>query len=325
MTMMTNKFWTAVSKALTAVTVMLIVMLVLASGAAASRYRILHQFRMPKDGSGPVGNLVMDAAGNLYGTTQVGGVNGGGTVFELSPTADGGWKEKILHNFGPLPTRLNQSFTDGFNPFAGLVFDAAGNLYGTTSGGGVYQSTGNSDGGIVFELSPTGGGSWTETILHAFGSGDDGAFPYGGLIFDAAGNLYGTTLYGGFTSTYCENSGGFPARTAFELSPTGSGSWTETILHFFGSGDDGALPFDSLIFDTAGNLYGTTGACDVAAFECGIVFELSPTGRELDREDSAYLHGHRRGIRLCRLDLRCCRQSLRHDGGRRPWGWSVFS
>ena len=111
----------------------------------------------------PYAGLIFDAAGNLYGTTYYGGIHGAGTVFELSPTAGGGWTEKVLHSFG--------SGTDGQCPYAGLIFDAAGNLYGTTDGGGIHG------GGTVFELTPTGGGGWTEKVLHSFGNGTDGDYP----------------------------------------------------------------------------------------------------------------------------------------------------
>jgi uncharacterized repeat protein (TIGR03803 family) len=148
-------------------------------------------------GAGPgFGSLIFDAGGNLYGTTTGGGTYGGGTVFELTPTAGGGWTEQPLYNF-------SVDTGDGWYPLAGLIFDAAGNLYGTT------QQGGTNDVGTVFELTPTAGGGWTETVLHSFGNGTDGQNPYAGLIFDAAGNLYGTTWGGGF-----EYQG-----TAFELTP----------------------------------------------------------------------------------------------------------
>src|ERR1017187_8224217 len=131
--------------------------------------------------------------------------------------------------------------TDGLIPYGGLIFDAAGNLYGTTGYGGT------NDLGTVFELTPAAGGTWTEQVLHSFGSGTDGAYPYAGLIFDGAGNLYGTT-----------SGGGTAHGTLFELTPAGGGTWTEQVLHNFGNGTDGAEPLASLIFDGAGNLYGTT-------------------------------------------------------------------
>jgi uncharacterized repeat protein (TIGR03803 family) len=207
------------------------------------------------DGYEPSASLIFDAAGNLYGTTQFGGIHGWGTVFELTPTGGGGWSEQVLLNFG----------TGGAFPQAGLIFDAAGNLYGTTSEGGTNIGT-------VFELTPNVGGGWTETVLHNFGSGTDGSYPYAGLIFDAAGNLYGTTQYGG---TYNSCSGG--CGTVFELTPTAGGKWTEQVLLNF-NGTGGANPYAGLIFDAAGHLYGTTQLTyyNCSGFYCGTVFELMP-------------------------------------------------
>ncbi len=137
-----------------------------------------------------------------------------------------------MYNFG--------QGTDASNPYAGLIFDNAGNLYGTTFVGGIHNY------GAVFELSPSGGG-WTEKVLHSFNlNGSDGSFPFAGVVFDAFGNLYGTTYKGGIHDF----------GTVFELTPNGSGGWTEKILHSFNyNGTDAALPFAGLIVDSAGNLY----------------------------------------------------------------------
>lgn len=210
------------------------------------------------DGQTPSGQLVFDSAGNLYGTTQRGGLhNNAGIAYELSPQADGTWKEKIIHNFG--------SGADGTVPYGGLTVDASGNLYGTTTGGGVYSgSTCNPPGygcGTVFELSPVAGG-FAEKILHSFGNGTDGANPWGAVIFDAVGNLYGTTGYGG-AYTY---------GTVFELMPKTGGNWKEKLLHVFAGGNDGIEPFDGVVFDTAGDLYGATFEGGTG----GIAFELVP-------------------------------------------------
>jgi uncharacterized repeat protein (TIGR03803 family) len=227
--------------------------------------KLLHTFKGgAKDGGSPTGGLIFDSAGNLYGTTQVGGEGSGGTVFELSPVSGGQWTETILHNF-----TYNHG-ADGIYPYASLIFDAAGNLYGTTLNGGGGFCT-NSDGyrdgcGTVFELSPSTGGGWTETILHEFGRAKDGANPSGSLIFDASENLYGTTFHGGISG------GG----TVFELSPSG-GSWVETVLYNFNSSSsDGNEPAAGLVFDAAGNLFGTTstGGSEQAG---GTVFELTST------------------------------------------------
>src|ERR1039458_9150522 len=176
------------------------------------------------------------------------------TLFVTSTWATA--QEKVLHNFNP-------NGTDGLQPYAGLIFDAAGNLYGTTGFGGTYRR------GPVFELTPAGGGSWTETVLYSFGNGTDGVTPYAGLIFDAVGNLYGTTFFGG---TYRNG-------TVFELTPAAGGGWTEKVLHNFndnGTGADGANPYAGLVFDGAGNLYGTTQSGGTNS-GWGTVFELTPT------------------------------------------------
>jgi uncharacterized repeat protein (TIGR03803 family) len=214
--------------------------------------KLLHSFTANGvDGIAPYTRLVIDAAGNLYGTTNNGGPNNVGTVFELTPTTSGTWKERILYSFGN-----NQ--VDGTNPYGGLILDSSGNLYGTTAGGGVYFN------GTVFELTPGNAGGWTETVLHNFNF-SDGISPYAGLVFDASGNLYGATYAGG---TY-----GYG--TVFELTPQGSGQWNETVLfNFNGQNATGDAPYATLIFDTAGNLYGTT--VFGGTYDSGMVFELTP-------------------------------------------------
>ncbi len=212
-----------------------------------------------KDGRNPLAGLVLDGAGNLYGTTNKGGkgscvssgaVEGCGTVFEISPKPGGGWSEKILNSF--------VTSSGGYFPKAGLTLDAAGNLYGTASS----SSGGNC--GTVFELSPTDTGEWTAKTLHDFNcAAGDGAVPVAGVTLDAAGNLYGTTSQGG-----AYNSG-----IVFQLTPS-AGSWTESVLHTFGQGTDGATPYAGVIFDAFGNLYGTTYKGGNATY--GTAFELTP-------------------------------------------------
>jgi uncharacterized repeat protein (TIGR03803 family) len=161
-------------------------------------------------------------------------------------------------------TSMLYSFTggsDGDGPSRPLVFDSAGNLYGTAFAGGIATSQGGN--GVVFELSPLGEGQWTETVLYSFAGGSDGYWASSGVIFDAVGNLYGTTEYGG------ANGDG----TVYELSPASGGGWTHTVLYSFAGGHDGAFP-GSVIFDSAGNLYGTTQAD--GAYKRGTAFELSP-------------------------------------------------
>jgi uncharacterized repeat protein (TIGR03803 family) len=234
-------------------------------GKTSWTHTVLHNFNNTNgvDGYNTYASLVLDAAGNLYGTTFRGGAHGAGIVFELvKPTTGTVWKEKILHAFSNQPT-------DGANPEAGLIFDASGNLYGTTHYG---DTTGLYNAGTVFELSPNGSGSWKEAVLWSFSNnGEDGSEPgYGSLIFDASGNLYGTTIGGG--SNY--------VGTVFELSPNGSGGWNETLLHDFGGSLDGVMPYAGVILDSSGNLYGTTLQGGAYAVDgnagYGTVFELSP-------------------------------------------------
>lgn len=208
----------------------------------------VYHFTGGADGDDPTfGSLLFDHAGNMYDTTAAGG-SGNGVVYEIMPSGSG-WREQPLYAFTGSP--------DGANPFAGLIFDNAGNLYGTTTAGGL---NGN---GTVFELSPSGSG-WTEQVLYSFQGGSDGSYPTGGLVFDQSGNLYGSTNKGG--------SGG--GGTVFKLTPAG-GSWSYSLINSF-TGASGCGPFANLNFDGAGNLYGTT-LCD-GANNAGNVFELTPSG-----------------------------------------------
>jgi len=211
---------------------------------------VLHVFGRGNDGAEPRAGLIFDGAGNLYGTTASGGVPNLGTVFELTPNADGNWSEKVLHSF--------TGESDGAGPFAGLTFDQTGNLYGTTITGG----TGSTPAGTVFELRPNADGSWSERIIHSFIRDIDGDGPRGGLVFDESGNLYGTTSLGGPSE----------AGTVFELTPNTDGRWLEALLHVFTDGNDGNGPTANLIFDAAGNLYGTTVLGGAGNY--GVVFQL---------------------------------------------------
>jgi uncharacterized repeat protein (TIGR03803 family) len=251
-------------------TIAFTILLLAASNAVAQSERILHSFANNGFGESPYTGLVLDAAGNLYGTTSSAGAYGQGTVFELSPKTGGGWTQKVLHNFG--------NGTDGQSPWGGsLLLDASGNLYGTTRYGGngaLCNSLNFVTCGTVFELSPNGDGSWTEKILFNFSGGSNGIatggyHPSNGLVMDAQGNLYGTTFSGGSYQTTAN--GG----TVFELSPSSTQEWSEKVLWNFGNGDDGNFPQCTLVFDKAGNLYGTTvtGRGTTAG---GMVFELSP-------------------------------------------------
>ena len=302
-----KKFLRPASAALMIVMVVLILM----PGAwAAGKYKVLYRFTGGADGSQPYGGLIFDQAGNLYGTTaggtvfkltpnpdgswtesviyslsqgsyagltfdQAGNLYGttfGGSpgdcywryicgyVFELSPNSDGSWTENEIYGFG---------WGSPFAPAAGVIFDRTGNLYGTTTGGGGYGCGLAGGCGAVFQLTPNPDGSWTLNLLHSFSTGTDGSYPAAGLIFDQAGNLYGTTSSNEMRR-YDQGVHG----TVFELTPNPDGSWAEIVLYDFSNLADGGNPEAGLIFDQAGNLYGTT--VHGGGSSSGAVFELTP-------------------------------------------------
>jgi uncharacterized repeat protein (TIGR03803 family) len=210
---------------------------------AAGDESVLYSFTGQPDGENPFAGVIRDTAGNLYGTTYVGGASGYGVVFKLEPSG----KERVLHSFAGPPT-------DGAYPAAVLVADAAGNLYGTTTAGG------SSNAGTVFKLDRAG----RETVPYSFLGGDDGAYPLANLLLDRAGNLYGTTALGNPSN----------AGTVFKLDRTGS----ETVLYRFTGGADGGEPSGSLVRDSNGNLYGTTEIG--GANNNGAVFKLDASPNE---------------------------------------------
>jgi uncharacterized repeat protein (TIGR03803 family) len=296
--------WNSVLALMLVLLVLIVVVLFIvftAQSAQAQTFKVIHTFTGGPDGASPVGALTMDQAGNFYGTASGGG-SGNGTVYRLSKKGsnwifnplyafaggnDGGgpwagvtigpdgslygtttdygtpygtvfnlkppvtackaalcpWTETVLYLF-------NREHPGGGN----LIFDQAGNLYGTTVFGGVYGL------GTVFELVPSQGG-WTESVLYTF-VGNDGAYPDSALIFDNVGNLYGTTLEG------------FSLGNVFQLTPSGSG-WTENVLYNF-HGTDGAHPYPGPMFDQSGNIYGATA--DLGPHNGGTVFKLTPSG-----------------------------------------------
>jgi uncharacterized repeat protein (TIGR03803 family) len=225
---------------------------------------VLHAFSGSKDGWNPTARLILDTAGNLYGTTAYGGAYGHGTVFEL----DAAGNETIVHSFA--------GGTDGARPNAGLVQDAAGNFYGTTQYGG--SGCDGQGCGTVFRISTSG----QETILYSFGDVPDGASPLGGVAVDSSGTIYGTTWLGGIHSF----------GTVFQLDSSGN----ETVLHSFAGGDDGANPLDAPVLDSAGNLYGTTAAAGVNFF--GTLFMVDTASNEsvlysfTGGVDGAYPYAH---------------------------------
>ena len=232
--------------------ILTVLLLATSTRAVAQEEKLLYSFGTARmDGAYPQAGLILDNAGSLYGTTSGGGAYNEGTVFELMRRAGGHWTERILHSF--------KGGADGSHPSANLIFDAGGNLYGTTYAGGVHAS------GTVFELTPDATTGWTEKLLYAFGShSGDGTSPSAGLTLDGSGNLYGTTYQGGTDSS----------GTVFELIPKVGGGWSEKVLHSFGQGKDGSSPYASLIIDAAGNLYGTAFYGGADGF--GTVFELTP-------------------------------------------------
>jgi uncharacterized repeat protein (TIGR03803 family) len=235
-------------------------MVVLPSLAFASTsFETSWKFSSVANGDTPYDAVVSDAAGVLYGTTTKGGPTNQGVVFALTPPLVGGdsWTESTLWTF---------SGADGANPFAALTIGAAGTLYGTTAGGGKALD------GTVFALTPPlpGQTAWTEQVLWSFAGGSDGANPYGTLIADGGGALYGTTEFGGKVTTFCKEGCG----TVFKLTPPAPGqtSWTKTTVWKF-SGNDGYYPYAGVIAGSDGTLYGTT-VYNMLGY--GTVYSLKP-------------------------------------------------
>ncbi len=295
----------------TLTTILVLTLMIFSTPSAqAQTFQVIHSFTGGPDGGEPASHLITDTAGNLYGTTLYGGAgvgvvfkrskqgsawvlagsyefqgageplaavifgpdgslygttsglggNGCGTVYRLRPPAQtspnsmSDWSATVLYSF------LGGS--DGCTPYSGnLTFDQSGNIYGTTYGGGQYNA------GTVYSLTPSNGG-WTESLLYTFMGGSDGLNPESGVIFDPAGNLYGTTSGGGLYYSY---------GTVFQLTPSVNG-WTKKTLYRFRSGNDGANPVGGLFLDQSGNVYGTTinGGHDNFG---STFFKLTPSGR----------------------------------------------
>jgi len=211
----------------------------------------IHSFTDGPDGGNPNSTPVFDSQNNLYGTAALGGTAGIGVAYEMTESSGGTWTQTVIHNF---------TGADGAYPYATLVFDLAGNLYGTTGYGGQFNQ------GTIFRLSPSGSG-WNLTTLYSFHGSTDGAQPNGGVILDSAGNLYGATAEGG------SDGGG----TVYELSPS-RGSWNFSLLYSLAGRSDGTYypgPVNALAMDGRGNLYGT--ALLDGAFNHGSAFELTPS------------------------------------------------
>lgn len=232
----------------------ILIPLALLATAAASSTTVIYSFTGGADGEYLDTDLVMDAAGNIYGTTVQGGTFSSGTVFELSPSGSI-WTHSVLYSF--------TGGADGSEPYKGVTLDAHGNLYGTTVAGG----GGSCDGGcgVVYKLTNSGG-TWTQSVIHSFTGGNDGSGPGNGVTFDRRGNLYGMTPTGG----------AYGLGTVYQLQPQTGGAWTFRLLHAFTGGADGSsASAGRLILDRAGNLYGVTTVG--GANNDGVVFELTRT------------------------------------------------
>jgi len=233
---------------------------------------IIYSFQGGKDGWDPGGGLIFDLQGNLYGTTADGGTASGcfgqgcGTVYQLSPAKGGQWKENVIHRF--------TNGKDGSRGSLGvLLLDTAGNLYGVAELGGDFGA------GTVFKMTPGSAGKWSFSTIHAFKGVPRPGYPYGGVISDSNGNLYGTTYFGGATG----------AGTVFKLTNS-NGKWRESELYSFKDGKDGSLPTCALVFDANGNLYGTTSEGGATASD-GIIFKLTPSSAGKWKETVAHRFG----------------------------------
>src|SRR5207253_10252887 len=212
---------------------------------------VIHAFTGGDDGSGPGARVTLDRSGNVYGMAPTGGAYGLGTIYKIHQGQNGTWNLRVIHAF--------TGGADGATGSAGRMILRHGHLYGAATAGGRYGS------GVVFELTPTQVGEWNFRTIYSFRGQPDGSFPYGALLFDASGNIYGTTYYGG-----ANNIG-----ATYALTPRANGEWREKVLYSFQGGTDGNSPISNLVFDTAGNLYGTTSE---GGLGLGTIFELSPVG-----------------------------------------------
>lgn len=223
---------------------------------------VVHSFTGGSDGSGPGSPVTLDKSGNLYGTTPTGGANGMGVVYEIRPSGTS-WKLRVIHAF--------TGGADGAGGSAGkLLADQAGNLYGTCTSGGVNGF------GTVYELSPNQT-AWKFATLYAFKDQPDGGLPYGSVVVDKQGNLYGTTYYAGV----------YDLGTVYKLAHK-NGAWAESALYSFKGGMDGANPISSLVADASGNFYGTTSEGGSSSCGCGVIFKMTLTSTGRWKESVVY-------------------------------------
>ncbi len=250
---------------------------------ALAQETVLYSFANTTDGNFPYSGVILDKQGNLYGTTVDGGNlatcggNGCGEVFEIHHNSDGTWSDRSLYAFaGPSG--------DGAAPWSTLLSDSRGHLFGMTYyGGNGACSIGQYPGcGVVYELTHSASGGWTESVLYNFQGGTDGAYPQATLVMDNLGNLYGTTSVGGGSSVCLLGTTPAGCGTVFELSPSSGGSWIETVLYRFQGNFDGASPSGGVMLDGAGSLYGVTGGGGSNSCrqyfkdgqDCGLVYKL---------------------------------------------------
>jgi uncharacterized repeat protein (TIGR03803 family) len=226
----------------------------LAGATSASTTKVIYTFAGGKDGEYLDTDLVTDSAGNIYGSTVLGGDFGGGTVFQLSPSGTG-WTHTVLYSF--------TGGKDGGEPYKGVTLDPQGNVYGTAVTGGAGSCDGGC--GVAFKLTNSGG-TWTQSVIHTFTGGNDGSGPGSGLTFDQHGNLYGMTPTGGADSL----------GVIYQLKPQTNGAWKLNVIHTFTGGVDGSTgSAGRMILDRAGNLYGV--ATFGGANGHGVAFELTRT------------------------------------------------
>jgi uncharacterized repeat protein (TIGR03803 family) len=225
---------------------------------------VLHSFTGGDDGSGPGSGLTLDGDGNLYGMTPIGGAFGVGVIYQLHPRQNGTYAFKVIHAF--------TGGRDGSSGSAGrMIFDDAGNLFGVATVGGDFGQ------GVVFQMRPLGT-SWKFKTLYSFQGEPDAGFPYGGLVFDDAGNLYGTSYY----------EGAHDLGAVYQLKPGPGGVWRERVLYSFQGGTDGANSISTLVFDQDGSLYGTTSEGGAPGCSCGVIFQLTPGSQGHWTESVAY-------------------------------------
>jgi len=209
---------------------------------------VIHAFTGGDDGSGPGARVAVDPQGNVYGMTPTGGAFGLGTIYQLHPRANGNYTFKVIHTF--------TGGTDGSSGSAGKMILRNGYFYGAATTGGAFGS------GTVFELTPTPTGEWDFRTLYSFRGQPDGVFPYGALLFDRSGNIFGTTYYGGVNGL----------GAVYQLAPRPTGEWRERVLYSFAGGGDGNSPISQMNFDSVGNLYGTTSEGGLGS---GTIFKLT--------------------------------------------------